>query len=76
MSSFFDNPPQHLADETVEAPAAPDAPAAQAEPPAPRPTHERATEVNNTQRVFDPSVADFSDTERAKRIYAERAKKG
>lgn len=65
MSNFFDNPPQHLADEAPEA-----------EPPAPRPTHERAIEVNNTKRTFDPSVADFSDTERAKRIYAERAKKG
>lgn len=67
MSNFFDDQPQHLSDE---------APEAQAEPPAPRPTHERATEVNNTKRTFDPSIADFSDTERAKRLYAERGQKG
>jgi len=61
MSDINENEPQHLADEQA---------------PAPRPTSERAVEVNNTQRTFDPSVADFSDTERAKRLYAERAKKG
>lgn len=44
----------------------------EADAPAPRPTSERAIEVNNTKRIFDPSVADFSDTERAKRLYAER----
>lgn len=64
MSNFFDDQP--------EQPAEPEA----AAPPAPRPTHQRATEVNNTKRVFDPSIADFNDTERARRIYAERGQKG
>lgn len=76
MSNFFDDQPQHLGEEAPEASQAQAAPAAPAAPAGPRPTHERATEVNNTMRTFDPSIADFSDTERAKRIYAERGQKG